>query len=538
MFKSFKNLWRQAIPDYLKGATIPYIEYFNASDDFTLKWAKAISESPSATACMSTLSDFLEGYGFKDASLEEKKVNQKGETLWQIHQKTCREYAQNEGFFWLLRYNALGKITHWEVLPFENCRLGKPDDNGYISKIYYNPFFGTQHYRSINKHTKCYDAFNLLNVKQQMIEQGNKYKGQVYYFGTTNSLTRFYPINEAYAAVKWMKVEAGVSNYHEDNINNGFLHPFMLVMKGNPNDPSNNPQYNNDIRPEHEKITKAQEFDEIVGANFMGADRIGNMFVQWVNNNEEKPEILNFPTNGNGDVFVTLDNQAIKKITVAWKVPAILANIQEGVSLGGDGNQIRVAVKLMQQRVIKRQRHLTDAYSDVLKNFFEPYMQEVHIVPYNPYPELEVLDDKIWAAMTPEEQRNWIQENTEVDLQETDTPVLLPNQSPAPVVKNAIPVGFPESVKKHIKDTIEYHNEMGLSCAGKGSMEVSNMIVNGQSIPYKQLKRIHKYLNDRQELANRPNSEGCDVVKYNLWGGKVMYDFLNTKMKEVDSWLN
>ena len=539
MFKIFKNLWRQAVPDYLKGSTIPYLEYFNQSDNFTLKWAKAISESPSATSCLSTLSDFIEGYGFSDTQLEEQKVNRKGETLWQIHQKTCREYAQNEGFFWLLRFNATGKITEWEVLPFENCRLGKPDDGGYISKIYYNPFFGTEYYTSISKSTKCYDAFNLLSVKQQMVEQKSKFKGQIFYFGTTTSLTRFYPINEAYSAVKWMKIEAGISNYHEDNIDNGFLQAFMLIMKGDPNRASNNPQYDNNNKPEHERTTVAQEFDEVVSANFMGAKRVGNMFVQWVENPEEKPEVLTLPSNGNGDLFITLDNQAIKKITVAWKVPAILANIQEGVSLGGDGNQIRVAVKLMQQRVVKRQRHLTDAYSEIMKNFYEPYMQEIQIVPYNPYPELETLDKTIWDTLSDEEKRNWIQENTEVDLQSLQTKVVIPGQvSPVIPVKNAIPVGFPDKIRNHIQDTIDYQNQMNLGCAGKGSMQVSNMIVNNASIPFKQLKRIHNYLSAREQYANSPNSEGCEVVKYNLWGGKPMCDFLSAKMKEIDSWLN
>src|SRR5689334_8554911 len=201
------------------------------------------------------------------------------------------------------------------------------------------------------------------------------------------------------------------------------------------------------------------------------------------------------PSNNTGDLFVTIDNQATKKITIAFKVPSILANINEGVSLGGDGNMVRVAVKLMQQRSIKKQRILTDAYSQVLKNFSTPYKNDIVIVPYNPFPELEILDDKIWNAMTVDERRKWIQDNTEIEL--GDSTVADPAAEPAPQqakMLNAIPIGFPDAVKNKIKKTIEYKDKMGIKCGGRAGMELAQSIIDGQNLGLKQLKRIHSYL--------------------------------------------
>ena len=142
------NLWRQPAPK--NSATVdkylPYNSLDGGFDNFPLTWDKAIQESPSASSCLSTISDFIEGFGFSDTNLEKIVVNGKGETFWQIHHKTVKSFAEFEGFYWLLRFNALSGVTEWEVLPFENCRLGVPDDKGYISKIYYNPFFGTEYY--------------------------------------------------------------------------------------------------------------------------------------------------------------------------------------------------------------------------------------------------------------------------------------------------------------------------------------------------------------------------------------------------------
>jgi hypothetical protein len=239
---------------------------------------------------------------------------------------------------------------------------------------------------------------------------------------------------------------------------------------------------------------------------------------------------------------VTLDNQATKKITVAWKVPAVLANIHEGVSLGGDGNMIRVAVKLMQQRSKPKQRILTDSYQLVLSLMVRPYTEPVTITPYNPYPELEVIDDKLWDALTPEEKRKWINDNTEIELIEgedlSDQGDLSENPAAVARVSNALPTGFPENVKLIVKKSLDYREKMGIKCGGRGGIDVANAILNNDPMPMRQMKRIYNYLKKNEKLENAPFNEGCDVILYNQWGGKAMQDFLEAKLKDIDNWLN
>ncbi|MDW0189612.1 MAG: hypothetical protein QOA70_08170 [Nitrososphaeraceae archaeon] len=97
--KVFNNLiWRQkSAPDQ---ATFEgYLPYFR-DDKFPLNWHKLISESPSATSCVSTIADFLEGFGFSNTDQETQIVNSKGETFFNIHSKTCKSFAEFEGFYW------------------------------------------------------------------------------------------------------------------------------------------------------------------------------------------------------------------------------------------------------------------------------------------------------------------------------------------------------------------------------------------------------------------------------------------------------
>lgn len=532
------NLWRQPAPK--NAATVdkylPYNSPCGAYDSFPLVWDKAIQESPSASSCLSTIRDFLEGFGFSDTNLEKLVINSKNETFWQIHHQTVDSFSEFFGVYWLLRYNALTNTTEWEVLPFENCRLGVPDDKGYISKIYYNPFFGTKDYNSAQKgKTVIYDVYNPQAIKAQLADQKEKFKGQVLFIGTTTARSRYYPLPEPYSVVDWMKIEAGIADYHQGKIDDGFLQQYILVMKGNPNEPSTNPDYQTtgDEKPK----TVAEVFDDYISENFMGRDNHNVLMVQWVDTaqGQEAPEVVTIPTSANSDLFVTLDNQAIKKITVGWNVPAILANIHEGVSLGGDGNMVRVAVKLMQQRVIKKQRLLTDAYSQVLKNWVTPYNKPITIVPYNPYPELEVIDPQIWAALTPEERRDWINDHTEIEL--IETVVEAPNQAQAKIV-NAVPVSFPEKVRENARKALEYQDKIGLKCSKGGGRLVSEAIVNNSSMGVRQLKRIYNYLKKRPQFANSLYNEGCEVIEYHAWGGKEMFDFLDSELKRLDAWLN
>lgn len=534
----FTNLWRQKTPR--NAATQEKYLPYGDNDSFPLDWAKAIRESPSASACLSTIIDFVTGYDFSDENLAKLVVNSRGETFGDIHRLTVKDDSEFYGFYWHFMYNANLGITEWQVLPFQNCRLGDADSSGWISKIYYNPFFGTDEYKGVVKDnaTIVYDAFNPSGIKAQMAKEKTNYKGQVLFIGSTTPLSPYYPVNDAYAVKPWMQIEAGVADYHQDRIDNGFLQDYILVMKGDPNAASNNPDYANTNGPE-KPGTVGQEFNDVMNRNFMGRGKHANVMVQWVSNNEEAPTVVPVPNNATSDMFLTLDNQATKKITVGWQVPAILANINEGVSLGGDGNAVRVAVKLMQQRVVRKQRILTDAYGKVLKMLSKPYMEEVDIVPYNPYPELEVVDSTQWDVLTTEEKRQYIKDRSDIELieeTEIEPPPAPTSGQPAPA--NAVTVTIPNKIKASIERALKQHDELGASCLKPGPRKISEDLLQYKSFKLKDLRRVHNFLKRNEIHKDKPFNEGCEPLQYQAFGGYDMFVFLDQKMKDFDEWLN
>jgi len=510
----------------LQGHYLPFGPY-NA---FPNKLADLIEGSPTATACISTISDFIIGEGFnKGKELEKKKVNPQGLTLFQYHAIMGNTLATYWGMAAIIKYTKGGAFAAAYPVPFNYCRLGKPDDAGIISKIHYNPYFGTGEYRS--QDTEIYDSF----APEQAITQfaGDKnWKGQIFWFGIRDRKDPFYPMPDYVSAKEWMNVEKNAAVYFDNNLENGFLQEVVMKMIGDPNDPSG---LKNSAG---EDIPKGQAFNDEMSKNFgKGAKTRHRMIAAWGANKEEWPEIMAIPNSANSDLFRTQDDQATKKITIAMKVPGILANISEGVSLGGDGNTLRAATKVMQQRVKPFQAILTDHYDMLLKLMGST--ESVTIVPYNAFPETENVDPQVWAELTPEERRKWIADHTEIEIVTDQQPNATPepSQEPAPT-QNKAPQNmffnsYPKTARDNVKLALEWQQKFNSKCIKGIGVKLGEKILAGTPLSQGEIRRIANFLNKNTLDKAKPFDESCNALQYYGWGGSEMMVWANEKIREL-----
>ena len=432
--------------------------------------------------------------------------------------------AKNWGIATLVKYNKVGQITQFTDIPFSSCRLGKPDDQGIISKIIYNPYFGTSIYK--HQDNTVYDVYNP-NAAPQQAANDPKWKGQIYWFGIRDDKDPFYPIPDHYSAQHWMNVEKNAAIYFDDNLENGFLQDVMMKMIGDPNDPSGvKDSSGNDI-------PKGKAFDTEMTNNFAGAKNRHRILAMWGNNKDEHPTLEAFPTAGNPDLFRVQDEHAIKKITIATKVPGVLANIQDTNNFSGE--QIRPAVKLMQQRAVRPQSLLISIYQELLRNMVNPITEPISIVDYNPYPETNTVDSQTWAELTQAERRQWIKDHTEVDLIETDVAPEAPRETP-PAENKFVGLHFnsyPESVKKNVKRSLEWQEKMQTTCGGKQGKVMSDAILNGKPLSPREIRRLSRFLSKNVVHSSKPWQESCDAVAFYAWGGPEMMLWANEKVKEL-----
>lgn len=503
-----------------QGKYMPY----GYTDTLPIELDELVSGSPTATSCLSTLADFITGEGFNEGEdLENLIVNTQGLKLWQFHAIQSESFSKKWGCATLVKYSKTGAITELYDIPFNYCRLGKPDDKGVISKIHYNPYFGTGLY--MNKDTEIYDAYNPAAATTQLAKDTN-WKGQIFWFGIKGRAP-FYPIPDYYSAKHWMSVEKNAGIYFDENLKDGFLQDVILKMIGDPNDPSG-------LKTDAgEDIPKGKAFDTEMTANFgHGAKTRHKIMAMWANNKDEFPELTAFPASANSDLFRLQDEHAIKKITIATKVPAILANISEGVSLGGDGNTIRAAVKLMQQRVKRPQGYLIDYYSEMLSKMVKPITEPITIVPYNPFPELESIDPQIWEVLTPEEKRQWVKDHTEIDLIDAN---VAPTE-PAPAqnqITNLFFNSYPKAAKENVKRAVEWQQKFSANCLKPAGLKMSQRIIDGSPLSQSEIRRLSNFLSKNTVHKNKPYGEACESLMYDAWGGSEMMTWANDKLKEL-----
>jgi hypothetical protein len=496
------------------------------SDSFPNKLADLVQGSPTATACLSTQVDFVTGEGFNQGSeLENKIINAQGLKFFRFHGIQSDSLVHNWGVASLVKYSKTGQITEIYHIPFGYCRLGKPDDNGIISKIYYNPYFGTSLYKK--QDTEPYDVYNP-DAAVVQLARNKKFKGQINWLGIRDKKHPFYPIPDYYSAKEWMNIEKNAGVYFDENLENGFLTPTILKLRGNPNDASGLKDSNDN------DIPKGIAFDTEMTKNFSGAKRVGQIMTFWGDSKEEWPETEAFPTNSNADMHRMTDEHATRKITIATKVPAILANVNDANNFGGE--QIRPAVKLMQQRVKRPQDLLIDYYADMLKRMPEPVLEPIMIVPYNPFPEAESIDPQVWAVMSDPEKRLWVKDHTEVVLIETAPAQATP--APVPPAQNKIFNlhfnSYPQKAKDNVKRALDWQEKMNATCLKPKGRQISEMILAGTPLGPKEIKRLSRYLSKQTVFSSHPYDQDCNSVLYDAWGGSEMMIWANEKVKELN----
>lgn len=416
---------------------------YGEDDALPLRIAQAVEDSPATSSCIDTTAQFIKGSGFSDKELMMMPIDQAGTTLWDFHCGLSDSLALFFGFAVNFRYDQGGRIMNSYQMSFESCRMKEPGEQSpYITHIAYNPYFGT--IENKKEFTKLYPVFDIKEAPKQFQalkpQEKKAWLGQVYYYGKTTPLSRFYPKPSYWSAKEWIKIDARIQGFHAENLDNGFFQSVLMQIVGDPDAPTTHPDYQEEYtdragekRNRAKKgATNAKVFNDMMAANFAGYQKAGNVFVQWVKNLQDALKIQAFPNNTNSDLFTALQDLTTKNITIATKVPSILANISEGVSLGSGGSEMQKAIELMQSNTAERRAILENFYNNVLlPNLQTPTDARVKIVNFNPITQPIEINDKVWEFLNEQEKVAFLEKN----MPDIQIIRVAPVATPAPVTQ-------------------------------------------------------------------------------------------------------
>ena len=331
--------------------------------------AKAILDSSSTGAqCADRYARFIEGQGIANAVIYDLEVNHYGDTTDDILTAVAQDLANYGGFALHVNYDLNCKICEVQNVPFESCRLQEDDDSGYIAHIVTHPDWMGRTTRNgkilrVSKDTiTSYDRFNPdpKIVRAQINACGgiDHYKGQILWVSTAGRDR--YPLPKYDRVLTDLSTDEGLSNIKFRNARCNFLSSAFVISKTS--------QAMNEDEAARQAV-EARGFAEDL-AQFQGDETSNVLISLTVANDEEKPEIVEFPVKNFDKDFEVTDKSVVERIYSAFEQEPFLC-IRSG-KLGFSGTTIHDCYSYYSSLVNKEQRLIERAFSKIFDNWFEP----------------------------------------------------------------------------------------------------------------------------------------------------------------------
>lgn len=335
--------------------------------------------SPTAQKCLNTYVRFLVGKGFTDLNLNKFIVDPaKRTTSISLLRRIAYDRALLKGVAVHIDYKAEGTKYALKHVPFENCRLGKPDDMGYINRIITNKDF-LEYKKENNQSYYNYDLTNVIKQITGVIAKHGSvkyYRGQIYWW-STEGLT--YPIASIDSVKTDCSTEEGLSNIRYRNTRYNFLPAGMLATIGKPETDNVNPA----------ALTEEQRIDLIAARandNFekkfvaaQGDTETSKIMVVSVNFKEEIPTFIPFDAKNFDKEFLNTENSTTNVIGGIFNQPPILRCEDVGAGFGADA--IINAYNFYNAILETERIELSEIFKELMTGFEGASFQDYTITP-------------------------------------------------------------------------------------------------------------------------------------------------------------
>lgn len=331
--------------------------------------------SGTACLCLNRYARFIEGYGFDDNILALSKLNNKGDTADDILRSVANDLARFGGFALHVNYNVLCQVSEVSHVPFEDCRLEETDDDGNVAHILIHPDWEqkrTRNGKRLMVNERNIERLNVFNpdpdiVRQQIENVGgiDAYQGQILWVSMNGNVIYPTPIYDA--AITDISTDEGLGNVKMRNARNNFLVSCMLVTKKGFQKVDKNGNVVDDG-----KLISDEDFK-----NFQGDENTGKILMVELENDEDEPKVIGFPTRNFDKEFSATDASVIERIYAQFHQELFHA-IRIG-KLGFSGKVMQDAYEYYAGEVTIEQRAIERAFKAILSCWKDPVLQNASV---------------------------------------------------------------------------------------------------------------------------------------------------------------
>ena len=332
--------------------------------------------SGTAELCLNRYAKFIEGYGFANEAISDVVVNHVGTTADELLHDIAQDVARFGGFALHVNYNVLCQVTEINFVPFENCRLEEEDDAGNVARILVHPDWTGKKTRNghvIRVDESNIDRINVFNpnpevVAAQVIKAGgiDNYKGQILWVSLDGRFQYPTPIYDS--VVTDISTDEGLGNIKYRNVRNNFLVACMLLArKGVPKVDEKGNKHDEQLISDEDLLA------------FQGDENTSKILYVELENEEDKPEVVQFPTRNYDKEFSVTDASVVERIYAQFH-QELFYSIRIG-KLGFSGDVMRDAYQYYAGEVTNEQRFIERAFERICAHVAEPLTSDFSIKP-------------------------------------------------------------------------------------------------------------------------------------------------------------
>lgn len=333
-----------------------------------------IGASGTATLCMNRYAKFIEGFGFGNQVVADVVVNRHGQTMDDILSFVAADVAQFRGFALHVNYDVLGNVCEVQHVPFESCRLAEKDGMGNVSRILVHPDWQgntTRDGKKVLVTADTIEEFPVYNphvaLEQMRIAGGaSLYRGQIMWVSGDGVWQ--YPVPIYDAAITEISTDEGLSNVKYRNARNNFLVSCMMVAKRGV------PRVDENGNEEERQMISYEDL-----ASFQGDEKAGKILYIEIENDEDKPEIIQFPSRNLDKDFTATDTSVVERIYAQFH-QEIFYSIRIG-KLGFSGDIVRDAYEYYAGEVTTEQRLIERNFEKVFRFWADGSLSDFRIMP-------------------------------------------------------------------------------------------------------------------------------------------------------------
>ena len=333
------------------------ITYYGSSNLYPQLMDELYKRSPLTKQAIKVLSEFTMGEGWSGNG--DKVVNRFGQTFNDMLRLASEDLNTFNGFALHLNFNAIGKITEVQNIPFQYVRLGAKNTQGTTNKVSVSNNWeqdSTKYKRYAGLEPIEYPLFNPKTAAMDALKGGN---GQVLYW-TPQMFC--YPLCTFDAVREAVQTDAEIQTFSLKNIQNGFLGTTVFKMPGG-------------FDSEEDKRKTIAKVKSMTGSH-----NANSTIVAEVPEDNTSNLIESIPAPNNDALFNLTGEKVVNTILQNFGVPGPLLAVSPSGSVFTQ-EQIRDSYILMNLRTENKRKLMERAFEPVGK-LFGVRLNEIQQIPW------------------------------------------------------------------------------------------------------------------------------------------------------------